>query len=106
MRAGVMRHIIAIERPAVVRDRFGANTKTWETVTDCLHTDVRERSTGIEIENGDLTFGYTVDFIVRYTSQIDERMRISWDGRYYRIKGIDRDALRRQLVIHTEIINE
>lgn len=106
MRAGALKSIISVERPVVVRDKYGANQKTWQEVTDLLHADVRDKSTGIHVENGDLIFGYTTDFIVRYTDRIDERMRIIWEDRKYRIKGIDRDKIRRQLIIHTDLINE
>ena len=45
-------------------------------------------------------------FTIRIYHKVDERMRIIWEGKKYRILSIEEDRTLQQLTIKTELINE
>lgn len=106
MRAGLLNSIIAIEKPETVSDDFGANSLKWVNHIPKTRAKVTYSSGSRANENNEIIFAYEVIFTVRIYHQINERMRIIWEGRKYRILSIEENKELQQLTIKTELINE
>lgn len=106
MRAGLLNSVISVEKPEVVSDEFGANSLKWVQHIPKTRAKVTYSSGSRVNENNEIIFAYEVIFTVRIYHQIDERMRIRWEGKNYRILSIEEDRQLQQLNIKTELINE
>ena len=106
MRAGLLNSVIAVDKPTVVADDFGANSLNWEQHISSTRAKVTYSSGTRANENNEIIFAYEVIFTVRIYHQINERMRIIWEGRKYRILSIEENKELQQLTIKTELINE
>lgn len=106
MRAGLMLEVIKFEQPIIETDDFGANSLRWETFINKTRAQVTY-STGNRVnENNEIIFAYEVDFTIRSYHQINERMRIIWQNRKYRILSIQRMKEQQKQIIKAELINE
>lgn len=105
MNAGVLNNIITIQEPTVIQNEFGANAIEW---TDLITTraQVTYNSGSRVNENNEVIFNYEKIFTIRVYHQINERMRIIWEGKKYRILSIEEDKHKQKLTIRTELINE
>lgn len=106
MKAGLLNSIIAIEKPEVVSDEFGANILKWVNHIDRTRAKVTYSNGTRANENNEIIFTYEVIFTVRHYHSLTERMRILWEGRKYRILSIEKNKALQQQVIKTELINE
>lgn len=106
MRAGLLNSVISVEKPEVVTDEFGANTLNWVQHIPKTRAKVTYNSGSRANTNNEIIFAYEVVFTVRIYHQIDERMRIRWEGKKYRILSIEEDRTLQQLTIKTELIND
>ena len=106
MRAGLLTEIIKVEKPVIYTDDFGANTVIWEPSIKQTRAKVTYNSGNRVNENNEITFAYEVIFTVRIYHQINERMRIIWKNRKYRILAIEYNKEQQQQIIKTELINE
>lgn len=106
MRAGLLNSVISVEKPEVVTDEFGANTLKWVQHIPKTRAKVTYNSGSRANTNNEIIFAYEVVFTVRIYHQIDERMRIRWEGKKYRILSIEEDRTLQQLTIKTELIND
>lgn len=105
MQAGLLKEVVTIQKPVVNQDGFGANDVNW---SDLITTRASVGyNTGNRVnDNNEITFAYQVTFTVRVYHQINERMRIIWQGKKYRILSIELDKQKQRLTIRTELINE
>lgn len=88
MRAGLLNRIISIEQPSVGREEYGATTRNWEHL--CKTRSKVTYSSGSRLnENNEIVFAYEVIFTIRIYHKVNERMRIKYNGRYYRILSIE-----------------
>ena len=106
MRAGLLNNIISVEKPEVISDEFGANSLKWVQHIPKTRAKVTYSSGSRTNENNEITFAYEVVFTIRIYHKVDERMRIIWEGKKYRILSIEEDRTLQQLTIKTELINE
>lgn len=106
MRAGNLSSIICIETPKVETDDFGANRIQWVQFVSKSRARVSYSSGSRVNENNEITFAYEVIFTIRHYHKVNERMRILWEGRKYRILSIERNKALQQITIKTELINE
>lgn len=90
MRAGLLTEVVSVEQPIVVTDDFGANSIKWMPIID-TRAKVSYSSGNRANENNEIVFAYEVLFTVRIYHQINERMRIIWKNRKYRILSIERN---------------
>lgn len=106
MRAGGLRHsTITIEKSVEVKDEFGDTVKGWqkhiETKADVIF------KTGNRIkENYEITPAYDVEFRIRKYHDVDEKMRVIYKSKKYRIKAIMPNIEKQMQTIITEWINE
>ena len=106
MRAGLLNKIISVEKPEVVCDEYGANSLKWVQHISKTRAKVTYSSGSRANENNEITFAYEVIFTIRIYHKVDERMRIIWESKKYRILSIEEDQSLQQLTIKTELINE
>ena len=101
-----MVEIIGIEKNVNTRDKFGSSNFTWQTAYDGVRAEVTSTNGYRSTSEDEIFFAHQVTFHIRYLSNVDERMRIKWDGKYYRILSIDYTRNRKEIKINTELINE
>lgn len=106
MRAGLLSEVIKVERPVTTTDEFGANYIQWETFISKTKAQVTYSSGNRLNENNEIIFAYEVVFTVRIYHQIDERMRIIWKNKKYRILSLEENKALQSITIKAELINE
>ena len=99
MNAGRLKEVITIQKPTISQNEYGANGTQW---TDYITTrsDVQFESGNRDTEN------YTKIFTIRYYHNIDEKDRILWKGKLYRILSVEPDRDKQSIIIRTELIND
>lgn len=106
MRAGLLTETVKVEKPVIVTDEFGASYTKWETFIGKTKAQVTYSSGNRAIENNEIIFAYEVIFTMRIYHQINERMRIIWKSKKYRILSIEENKALQSLTIKAELINE
>lgn len=105
MNAGRLNQIITVERPTIIKDDYGANSIHWNNIIT-TRADVQFDGGNRITENNEIIHSYTKTFTIRYYHKVDEKDRILWQGKHYRILSIERDKDKQNLTIRTELINE
>ena len=108
MRAGLLSEKISIWQPHIDDTAFGTSSKTSYAVfipeTKARVTNQRGSRAN---QNDEIVYGYTVTFTIRGYHKIDERMRLKWQGRFYRILNIVPPTREiNEYQIDTELVNE
>ena len=105
MNAGRLKEVITIQKPTISQNEYGANGTQW---TDYITTrsDVQFESGNRHTENGDIVFNYTKIVTIKYDHNIDEKDRILWKGKLYRILSVEPDRDKQSIIIRTELIND
>ena len=106
MRAGLLNQVISVKQPVTVQNGFGANDIEWTTFIEKTRAQVTYSNGNRANENNEIVFAYEVIFTVRVYHQINERMRIIWKNKQYRILSIEESRDKQNLTIRTELINE
>ncbi len=105
IRAGLLTENILIERITYIKNIFGANEKKWIPHTN-TRSIVKFNSGNQKIENNEIINSYSITFTTRNYHDIDEKMRIVWNGKKYRILSIFPDKHKQSIDIIGELINE
>lgn len=105
MESGRLNEIITVERPTIYQDGYGGNDVVWNEVIK-TRADVQFTSGNRATENNEIVFNYNKIFTVRYYHKIDEKDRVIWNGKKYRILNLNYDRDKQYLQITTELINE
>lgn len=87
MRAGGLRHPIAIQALTETTDEYKARIKTWTTMIN-TRADVLHRDGKAEMKNNEIFTSYTVDFRIRSYHKVKEDMRVLYNGVLYAIEAI------------------
>lgn len=105
MNGGRLQELITVQRPTITKDDYGANVIVWK---DIIHTraDVQYDNGGRATENGEIVFNYTKVFTMRIYHKVDEKDRIVWNEKKFRILSIEPSKEQQKLTIRTELINE
>lgn len=106
MESGLLKDNITFQKQFVSVDDYGHEITTY---TDAFTTraDVIWNNGNRIVSNEEIFYENTVSFVVRFYCQIDDTMRIQYNGKLYRIISIepDRDLYRNKTII-AELINE
>ena len=99
---GKMRRLISIERASEIPDGAGGFETTWSEIGTAWAwfktMSGNERLYGMQLENP-----VTHKIYIRYRTDIDERDRIVYQGRYFNIRALlDLEELRRYIEITAE----
>lgn len=85
--AGQLDRRITIQSFSTTTDAFGQKTKSFGTLASVWAKVVEK--VGDEGENGDMISATKrVDFFIRYRSDINEQMRITYNSKTYKIHAI------------------
>ena len=108
MQAGTLNELIKVEQPVVSRnDEYSSKSLIeWKTFIEQTRANVTYTSGNRVNENNEIIFAYEVVFRVRIYHQIDERMRIIWKNKKYRILSIEPNKKLQMLTIKAELIND
>lgn len=106
MRAGRLTEVISVEKPVQRQNEYGATALEWESFISKTKAEVTYSNGNRRNENNEIIFAYEVIFTVRIYHQINERMRIIWKNKKYRILSIQENKELQSLTIKTELINE
>lgn len=105
MNGGRLKEIIVVQRPTITRDDFGANKTVWKDIIT-TRSDVQFEKGDRATENGEIVFNYTKVFTIRVYHNVDEKDRILWNNKKWRILSIEPDKDQQKQTIRTELINE
>jgi SPP1 family predicted phage head-tail adaptor len=100
MQIGDFDRRIKIQGYSEVTDGYGQMLPVWSTLTDAWAKVAYEDSTEMD-EADQLVAVSVVKFFVRLRKDIDETMRVKWDGMYYAITSIE-EINPKYMVIRTE----
>lgn len=101
MQAGRYNRKIALEAYTETRDEYGGVIESW--VTELFTwASIRSHSPR-EVFQSDQTQNYkTTIFIIRYSANVDEKMRVVHEGKVYNISGLSGIGRRKELQIIAE----
>lgn len=89
MRAGRLRHRIAIQANTPTRDSHGQEIESWATVATVWGAVEPQRGGERFIDEANqLLAERTTQIVIRYWSGLTIEHRISWNGRVFNIQGI------------------
>lgn len=107
MQAGLLKHSILFQKPEFIKDEFGSNSLIWKDFKKTRCSAKINETGGKTNENNEIIYAYSVRFSIRYFhNDIDEKMRIIWKNRKYKIIGIFPDQDIQRIVIDAELIND
>lgn len=105
MRAGGLKHRIEIQSNVKTINEYGERVKVW-TTTITTKADVLHKDGTSTMKHGEAFTDYKVDFRVRKYHQVDETMRILFDGKKYKIEAVLPNYERSLTLLKTSKINE
>ena len=106
MNAGTLFYDIVIEKPEIiVNDDFGSQTETWIKYIK-TKADVIWESGNRTNDNNETFYSWNMTFRIRYYHDVNEKMRIVWNNKRYRILSIMPDRIKQVKTIRTELIND
>lgn len=105
MRAGGLRkYRIEIQNSVETVDKYGGRVKEWQTQIK-TKADILFKS-GTRINDvHELTPFYSLDFRIRHYHEVNEKMRVLFDGKKYRILAIPPVTEKQYKTLICELIN-
>ena len=106
MNAGRLDRLVSIQYPTISTDSFGASGAiTWTTLTTQMWARMETSLSSESVSADKVESTYPVKWTMRYSTQINESMRIVYERQNYVIKGI-REVTRRHLIeVQTELVS-
>lgn len=106
MNAGILQHNIRIEKPEIqVNEEFGSQNEIWVLYAN-TKAAVNIDSSNRTVDNNEVFFTESLTFRIRYYHKVDEKMRIIWNNKKYRILSVIPDRIKQCISLKTELINE
>lgn len=109
MRAGLLTQKIAIWKGETSVTGTGASRSSWVNAfgeDKSLNARVTYNRQNMAQKNGNFVLTSAITFTMRYYSNVNEYMRICWQGRKYRIVAIRRFPERGEMQIDGDLIDE
>lgn len=106
MRAGLLNKQITLLELKTTTDGYGASVSEWTPLEGKRYARVTYGASGFGTRDGEAVYKQVVSFQMRYTDAAREYMRIEWDGRQYRITGIERYPERGEMKIQAELVTQ
>lgn len=89
MRAGLLNERIQLYEPTITQDAdYNEQTDTWTLVRTCWAC-VKWTAKGREVDEGNFLMNSDIQVNVRNSSKVNERQRIVWQGKTYRITSLN-----------------
>lgn len=106
IKAGMLTEIIVIEQECYTEDGFGAKKSTWKPVKT-IRANRKFQSGTIKEDHSEMINDYRITFTVRsYHNIDDQKSRIRYRDKTYRILSINYERLQQTTTIETEYWNE
>lgn len=106
MRAGLLNEVLKILKKVTHYDSYGSGVASWEPACGTIYASVSYGNSGFAVNDGESVYSQVVTFKMRYTDEVTEYCRIEWQGRLYRVIGIDRYRSRGEMQVKAELITE
>ena len=105
MQAGELNEIIYWESPDRKKNEYGEVKELW-IFRAKTRSKVVQNGQNRTTENDEVVFNTSVQFIIRIYHKVEPTDRIVWEGKRYRITGIERQKPEQRQIINAELINE
>jgi len=105
MNAGRLNEIIKIQSFEVDKNEYGANGVIWKDKIT-TRANVQFQNGNRINENNEVVFTNLISFTIRIYHNVNEKDRIEWNGKSYKIISIEPNKQKQFLTIKTELINE
>lgn len=105
MRAGELNEKITFQKPKDIKNKYGATEQVFEDYKT-VKASVSRNNGNRAITNNEIVYKYNIVFTIRIIYNIDEAMRVLFDGKMYRICSIIPSKKTQSKTIITELINE
>lgn len=105
MQAGFLNNIIEFEKRIVTSNVYNEQYVDYVKCSAC-RAQVIYNNGNRAIENNEMVVNYSPTFVIRQYHDINETMRIKFNGKYYRIISIVPNNKLQNKTILTELINE
>lgn len=105
MQSGLLTDIISFLQSESERDALGGTSEKWVKAFD-KRARVQFKSGARKEINSEVLNTSVITITIRYCKEVDEKMRISYEGRGYTISSINRDRRQQTTVIEAEVIHE
>lgn len=87
--SGTLKDRISFLRTEVTQNSIGEQTTSWEEALRCW-ANVKYQKGWRDMTNGEVWMPNTIIVTIRWRDNVDERMRIRWDGQDYYISAFNR----------------
>lgn len=87
--SGTLKDRIIFLRTEVSQNSIGEQTTSWEEALRCW-ANVKYQKGWRDMANGEVWMPNTIIVTIRWRDNVDERMRIRWDGQDYYISAFNR----------------
>lgn len=105
MRAGDLKDHIIFQRKKITQSEYGGESVEWEDAISARATVVFKGGKRI-VDSNEIFNEYTFTFYVRIYHQVDESMRIKYNGKSYKILSLYKNKDLQGIEIIGELINE
>ena len=105
MKAGILKEKFDVYINKEVITEFGNKQSNWEKLYS-VRCAVKNNGGGRTIENNEIVYPYTKEFIVRHYIQLAETYRLKYNDKFYRIISIEPNKYYNDKIIIAEQINE
>lgn len=87
--SGTLKDRISFLHTEVTQNSIGEQTPSWEEALRCW-ANVKYQKGWRDMANGEVWMPNTIIVTIRWRDNVDERMRIRWDGQDYYISAFNR----------------
>lgn len=87
--SGTLKDRITFSRTETTQNDIGEQTTSWTEVVTCW-ANVKYQKGWRDMANGEVWLPNTIIVTIRWRSNVDDRMRIRWDGQEYYISAFNR----------------
>lgn len=105
MRAGLLRERVTFQYYVKTRGESAEVIATWEDYHSCKADILSNRGSRKTVIEESTQVG-SIELQVRKTKEIDEKMRIVYQGKKYKISYMRYNLLDRTYIINADLINE
>ena len=107
MNIGALDRRVILQQPTSVVNDYGERTVTWSTYAT-VWAAIERKPSASERNSGEQVVSFqSVTFMIRNSSQVEllsPSYRISYDGKYYEILGVQELGRSEQLRVITELL--
>lgn len=105
MKAGILRESISIYKPKVIKTDFGSIKYEYEYWKD-IRCKVYHLSGNKQENDYEVFYSKNLRFIVRNYNQLEENMRIKYEGKFYDIESIIPNKYYNDKEVNATLVND